>query len=138
MVKVLIGRGKTTVDVYKNNYERIKLHAAAERYNIKEYINELLKLTLNKYDFAKKFAPHLEIDSVDGKKITLKDKKNKALVDLHFVNNELRCEVDKDSRCCIHARYVWLMPHFAKLSGVGAIETDEVKDSTALTSSLIL
>ena len=116
---VMVERIKTNVDVSKPNYERLKSKAIEERYNVKEYTNLLIKLTLDKMEYAQRFAPYLSVYKVHENKITLTDSKNRSLIDLLVDANEgtIHCEID-NLDFCHHVVFALLMPEFAKLQGV--------------------
>jgi len=106
-----------SVSVNKSIYVVIKSQAEAKRYSVKQYINTLLDSCVKKYQFVDKQWPGLSVDGFDENNknhIILKDSKKRKFFDVRLVSDELRCEQD-DSKCCIHTRFVWMMPEFAKL-----------------------
>jgi hypothetical protein len=109
------GKDIVTVDVYRENYIALKAKATKERYDMKEYINHILKSYLDKGYLIEEMAPHLNIDSIQDNTITLKDNKTKNLVDVLYVGGELQCETDKATDC-IHTRFVWASPELAKVA----------------------
>ena len=74
------GRSVVTVEIFLENYEKIKKRAIQKRLNIKEYINDFLQVYLEKEEFLARVAPSLSVDSYEGNRITLKDVKKKILV----------------------------------------------------------
>ena len=88
------GRSVVTVEIFVENYQKMKERAVQKRLNIKEYVNDFLQVYLEKEEFLSRVAPSLSVDSYEGNRITLKDVKKKILVDVFYVNGELQCETD--------------------------------------------
>jgi len=106
-----------TVNINRGTYVVIKSQAEDRRYSVKDYVNELLDSYVKKYEFVDKQWPGLSVEGFDENNknhIILKDSKKRKFFDVRLVSDELRCEQD-DSKCCIHTRFVWMMPEFAKL-----------------------
>jgi hypothetical protein len=118
MVVIRGGRKVVTVEVFAENYERIKIKASQKKQNIKEYVNDLLGVYLEKEDFIHLIAPSLSIDSYEGNRITVKDVKEKVLVDVFYKNGDLQCEKDQRNNC-IHTRFIWMTPEISKITTNG-------------------
>lgn len=114
MVVTRGGRKVVTVEVFAENYERIKSNALQKKQNIKEYVNDLLGVYLEKEDFIHLVAPSLSIDSYEGNRITVKDIKEKVLVDVFYKNGDLQCEKDQSNNC-MHTRFIWMTPEISKI-----------------------
>lgn len=114
------GRNIVTVEIYIENYEKIKQRAIRKRLNIKEYMNDFLQVYLEKEEFLSRVAPSLSLDSYEGNRITLKDIKKKVLVDVYYINGELQCEVDQSNNC-LHTKFIWMIPEISK------IKTNDIK-----------
>lgn len=112
------GRSVVTVEIFLENYEKIKQRAVQKRLNIKEYVNDFIQLYLEKEEFLTRVAPSLSVDSYEGNRITLKDVKKKILVDVYYVNGDLQCEVDQSTNC-IHTKFIWMIPEISKIKTNG-------------------
>jgi len=112
------GRSVVTVEIFVENYEKMKQRAIRKRLNIKEYVNEFLQGYLEKEEFLARVAPSLSVDSYQGNRITLKDVKKKILVDVFYVNGELQCETDQSNNC-IHTKFIWMIPEISKIKTNG-------------------
>jgi hypothetical protein len=112
------GRSVVTVEIFVENYEKMKQRAIQKRLNIKEYVNEFLQGYLEKEEFLARVAPSLSVDSYQGNRITLKDVKKKILVDVFYVNGELQCETDQSNNC-IHTKFIWMIPEISKIKTNG-------------------
>lgn len=108
------GRNVVTVEIFIENYEKIKQRAIQKRLNIKEYVNDFLQLYLEKEEFLSRVAPSLSVDSYEGNRITLKDVKKKVLVDVFYINGELQCDADQSNNC-IHTKFIWMIPEISKI-----------------------
>ena len=112
------GRSVVTVEIFVENYEKMKQRAIQKRINIKEYVNEFLQGYLEKEEFLARVAPSLSVDSYQGNRITLKDIKKKILVDVFYVSGELQCEADQSNNC-IHTKFIWMIPEISKIKTNG-------------------
>jgi hypothetical protein len=112
------GRSVVTVEIFLENYEKMKKRAIQKRLNIKEYINDFLQVYLEKEEFLARVAPSLSVDSYEGNRITLKDVKKKILVDVFYVNGELQCESDRTNNC-IHTKFIWMIPEISRIKTNG-------------------
>ncbi|GKS60857.1 hypothetical protein YTPLAS21_03150 [Candidatus Nitrosocosmicus sp.] len=112
------GRSVVTVEIFLENYEKMKKRAIQKRLNIKEYINDFLQVYLEKEEFLARVAPSLSVDSYEGNRITLKDIKKKILVDVFYVNGELQCESDQTNNC-IHTKFIWMIPEISRIKTNG-------------------
>ena len=112
------GRSVVTVEIFVENYEKMKQRAIQKRLNIKEYVNEFLQGYLEKEEFLARVAPSLSVDSYQGNRITLKDVKKKILVDVFYVSGELQCEADQSNNC-IHTKFIWMIPEISKIKTNG-------------------
>jgi hypothetical protein len=92
-----------------------KKAAEERRYNTKEYMNTILKYNLMRLDFLEKQLPNLSIDSCENGRVRLKDSKEMKLIEVYFVGNEFRCELDKSTNC-IHTKFLWASPE-VRLNG---------------------
>jgi hypothetical protein len=101
--------------IFRDIYDKYKEKAEAERYDFKEYLNNLLEAWLQKEEFIKTFAGHLSIDSLQTNGVTLKDTKEKKLVDVYLSDHKLRCELC-NSTDCIHTIYVWASPETGRIA----------------------
>ncbi|KAA2278894.1 MAG: hypothetical protein AB7V56_14985 [Candidatus Nitrosocosmicus sp.] len=108
------GRNVVTVEIFIENYEKMKQRAIQKRLNIKEYVNDFLQLYLEKEEFLSRVAPSLSVDSYEGNRITLKDTNKKVLVDVFYSNGELQCDVDQSNNC-IHTKFIWMIPEISKI-----------------------
>ncbi|HET6590727.1 MAG TPA: hypothetical protein VFG45_11255 [Candidatus Nitrosocosmicus sp.] len=108
------GRNVVTVEIFVENYEKMKQRAIQKRLNIKEYVNDFLQLYLEKEEFLSRVAPSLSVDSYEGNRITLKDINKKVLVDVFYSNGELQCDVDQSNNC-IHTKFIWMIPEISKI-----------------------
>ncbi|MDR4490868.1 MAG: hypothetical protein R2685_08195 [Candidatus Nitrosocosmicus sp.] len=108
------GRNVVTVEIFIENYEKMKQRAIQKRLNIKEYVNDFLQLYLEKEEFLSWVAPSLSVDSYEGNRITLKDTNKKVLVDVFYSNGELQCDVDQSNNC-IHTKFIWMIPEISKI-----------------------
>lgn len=109
------GKDVVTVDIYKEIYEPLSKAAFKDGMPSKTYINLLLYNCLNKLEFLNKLAPYLSIDDFEGNRITLKDSKNRKLIDIYQRNGEFFCESDNTTNC-IHTHYVWASPRTGRVS----------------------
>ena len=108
--------------IFREIYDKYKEKAESERYDVKEYLNNLLEAWLKKEEFIKTFAGHLSVDSLQVNGITLKDTKEKKLVDVYLSDHKLQCELC-NSTDCIHAIYVWASPEIGRIPhATGKIE----------------
>ncbi len=112
------GRSVVTVEIFAENYEKIRQKALQKRLNIKEYVNELLESYLEKEEFLARVAPSLSVDSYEGNRITIKDVKKKILVDVFYSGGELQCDVDQSNNC-IHTKFIWMIPEISKIKTNG-------------------
>lgn len=112
------GRNVVTVEIFLENYEKIKQRAVQKRLNIKEYVNDFIQLYLEKEEFLTRVAPSLSVDSYEGNRITLKDVKKKILVDVYYINGDLQCEIDQSTNC-IHTKFIWMIPEISKIKTNG-------------------
>lgn len=112
------GRSVVTVEIFLENYEKLKKRAIQKRLNIKEYVNDFLKVYIEKEEFLSRVAPSLSVDSYEGNRITLKDVKKKILVDVFYVNGELQCEADQSNNC-IHTKFIWMIPEISRIKTNG-------------------
>lgn len=112
------GRSVVTVEIFLENYEKLKKRAIQKRLNIKEYVNDFLKVYIEKEEFLTRVAPSLSVDSYEGNRITLKDVKKKILVDVFYVNGELQCEADQSNNC-IHTKFIWMIPEISRIKTNG-------------------
>lgn len=112
------GRSVVTVEIFLENYEKMKKRAIQKRLNIKEYINDFLQVYIEKEEFLARVAPSLSVDSYEGNRITLKDVKKKILVDVFYVNGELQCESDQTNNC-IHTKFIWMIPEISRIKTNG-------------------
>jgi hypothetical protein len=106
-----------TVNINRGTYVLLKSKAEDRRYSVKDYVNELLDSYVKKYEFVDTQWPGLSVEGFDPNNknhIILKDSKKRKFFDVWLYKDELKCEQD-DSKCCIHTRYVWLIPEFSKL-----------------------
>lgn len=108
------GRNVVTVEIFIENYEKMKQRAIQKRLNIKEYVNDFIQLYLEKEEFLSWVAPSLSVDSYEGNRITLKDTNKKVLVDVFYSNGELQCDVDQSNNC-IHTKFIWMIPEISKI-----------------------
>jgi hypothetical protein len=108
------GRNVVTVEIFIENYEKMKQRAIQKRLNIKEYVNDFLQLYLEKEEFLSWVAPSLSVDSYEGNRITLKDTNKKVLVDVFYSSGELQCDVDQSNNC-IHTKFIWMIPEISKI-----------------------
>jgi hypothetical protein len=105
-----------TVDIDKEVYEEIKQKAVQKRFFVKDYVNSILKMNVEKDKFLERYAPHLSVDEMqEPNVIILKDTERRGLVDVRVVDSELRCDAD-ESTDCVHAHFVWALPEVAKLN----------------------
>jgi hypothetical protein len=102
--------------IFRDIYDKYKERAESERYDIKEYLNKLLAAWLEKEEFIKTFAGHLSIDSLQENRVTLKDTKEKKLIDVCLNDHKLRCEFHNNSTDCIHTIYVWASPETGRIN----------------------
>ena len=112
------GRSVVTVEIFVENYEKMKQRANQKRLNIKEYVNDFLQGYLEKEEFLSRVAPSLSVDSYQENRITLKDVKKKILVDVFYVSGELQCEADQSNNC-IHTKFIWMIPEISKIKSNG-------------------
>ena len=112
------GRSVVTVEIFVENYEKMKQRANQKRLNIKEYVNDFLQGYLEKEEFLARVAPSLSVDSYQGNRITLKDIKKKILVDVFYVSGDLQCEADQSNNC-IHTKFIWMIPEISKIKTNG-------------------
>ena len=110
------GRSVVTVEIFLENYEKMKKRAIQKRLNIKEYVNDFLQVYLEKEEFLSRVAPSLSVDSYEGNRITLK---KKILVDVFYVNGELQCEIDQTNNC-IHTKFIWMIPEISNIKTNGS------------------
>jgi len=104
-----------TVDIDKAVYEEIKKKAAQKRYFVKNYVNEALRMMVEKDRFLERYAPHLSLDDLqEPNVIVLKDTEKRGLVDVRVVDGELRCDVDRTTDC-VHTHFAWALQEVAKL-----------------------
>lgn len=108
------GRNVVTVEIFVENYEKMKQRAMQKRLNIKEYVNDFIQLYLEKEEFLSRVAPSLSVDSYEGNRITLKDTNKKVLVDVFYSSGELQCDVDQSNNC-IHTKFIWMIPEISKI-----------------------
>jgi hypothetical protein len=108
------GRQVVTVELFAENYDKIKQKALQKRLNVKEYVNDILGTYLEKEDFIHLIAPTLSIDSYEGNRVTIKDVKEKILIDVFYKNGDLQCEKD-NSNNCIHTRFIWMTPEISRI-----------------------
>lgn len=114
MVVIRGGQKVVTVDIFEEHYEKIKLKAGQKGTNIKQYVNDLLGIYLEKEDFIHLIAPSLSIDSYEDNRITIKDVKEKVLVDVFYKDGDLQCE-KHNSNNCVHTRFIWMAPEISKM-----------------------
>lgn len=114
MVVIRGGKKVVTVDILEDHYEKIRLKAASKGTNIKQYVNDLIGIYLEKEDFIHLIAPSLSIDSYEGNRITVKDVKEKVLVDVFYKDGDLQCEKDQTNNC-MHTRFIWMTPEISKI-----------------------
>jgi hypothetical protein len=108
------GRGSSTVEIVSEVYERARELAQAKRFTVKEYINERLRLSLDKEAMIHRMLPHISIESYEGNMMLLKDFKARGFVEVFLRDGKVYCE--KDGSCyCDHCCYVWAIPEFGYL-----------------------
>jgi|1186.fasta_scaffold29021_2 hypothetical protein len=109
------GKDLVSAHIFRDIYDKYKERAESERYDVKEYLNNLLEAWLQKEEFINTFAGHLSIDSLQENVITLKDTKEKKLVDVYLSDHKLRCELCNLTDC-IHTIYVWASPEIGRIT----------------------
>jgi hypothetical protein len=112
------GKIVTPVDIYMENYQVLKEQARHQRYYIKEYINRILELAIQKDKFLERYAPYLSVDSFIDDRITLLDSNPQTkfkYIDVKVRDHELICEQDEKTDC-VHCHFVWAIPQVAKLN----------------------
>ncbi len=94
----------------------------------------MLAAWLEKEEFIKTFAGHLSIDGLQENRVTLKDTKEKKLIDVYLDNHKLRCEFHNNSTDCIHTIYVWASPETGRIPGTtGKLRNITLPDQSQLT-----
>jgi hypothetical protein len=112
------GKMVTPVDIYMENYSILREQASKKRYFIKDYINQILDLAIQKDKFLERYAPFLSVDSFIDDRITLLDSNPSSkfkYIDVKVRDHELICEQDETTDC-VHCHFVWAIPEIAKLN----------------------
>jgi len=107
-----------TVDIFKPNYEILKVKAQEKRYSVKEYVNDVLASVIQKEKFLERYAPFLSVINFIDDRVTLHDGNPKSkykYIDVKVRNSQLICEAEEKTDC-IHCFYVWARPEVAKLN----------------------
>jgi len=110
--------GVVTVDIFKTNYNILKDKAEVKRYSIKEYINKILELAIQKDKFLERYAPFLSVNNFIDDRVTLIDRNPKTkwkYIDVKVRDHQLICEPEEKTDC-IHCHFVWAIPEVAKLN----------------------
>ena len=107
-----------TVDVYDATYDTLRKEAERRRLTVKAFINKILQTSESKFKYLAEVAPHLSVDDFGENYVTIKDSKNKKLVDVYRHGSELRCSEHKNEDDCIHIRFLWISPDVGQLPGV--------------------
>ena len=103
------------VDIKREVYNKISKIAESKETSIRKYVNEVLLLNLEKYEFLKIYAPYLSKVGIEGNRLTIRDEKAKQKnYDVYLHDSKLVCETD-GSDSCIHVRFALCLPELAKL-----------------------
>lgn len=106
------GREIITMDIFKENYLKLKKEAEAEKEDVKGYLNKLIEDHISQKEFLDKIAPSLGLEEIEGDKIILKDPKERKFIDLHYTKDlNISCTDDKCKKHkedCKHKRFVYM------------------------------
>lgn len=78
------------------------------------WVSEYLLLNIEKDDFLKRYAPHIEKMSLQGNILLLKDHKRNQYAEIEYKDNTVWCRLD-ESDSCIHVHYAFALPELARL-----------------------
>lgn len=63
-------------------------------------------------------CPISSIDLYEGNRVTVKDVKEKGLIDVFYKNWDLQFEKDNGNNC-MHTRFIWMTPEISKIKTIG-------------------
>ncbi len=110
------GKEIITVDIEKDIYESLKIKAETGRYTIKEFINNILRIEMERSEKLLKSLPRLSMYGYKkNSTIFVGDKKlGDGFADVFVMDGKMRCD-ECESYNCEHAQFAALQPEAIEL-----------------------
>jgi hypothetical protein len=108
------GKDVVTVEIFRETYNLMKLVAEKKRWNTKEYINSVLKESIDREKFLQAYAPFLLKVGYEGNILFIKDSKIGKTAEICLREQVLYCNLC-ESKDCIHIHYSLALPEITKL-----------------------
>lgn len=108
------GKDVITVEIFKETYDVMKSIAEKKRWNTKDYINIVLKESIERNRFLQAYAPYLFKVGYEGNILFIKDTKIGKTAEIYRRDKALYCNIC-ESKDCVHIHYTLALPEVAKL-----------------------
>jgi hypothetical protein len=108
------GKEVITVEIFEETYEIMKSVAEKKHWNTKEYINSVLKESIDRDLFLQAYAPFLLKVGYESNILFIKDSKIGKTAEIYLRGQVLYCNLC-ESKDCIHIHYSLALPEIAKL-----------------------
>lgn len=108
------GKEVITVEIFKETYEVMKSIAEKRRWNTKDYINTVLRESIERDRFLQTYAPFLFKVGFEGNTLFIKDSKIGKTAEIFLRDRALYCNVC-ESKDCVHIHYALVLPEVVKL-----------------------
>jgi hypothetical protein len=108
------GKEVITVEIFRETYDTMKSLAEKKRWNTKEYINSVLKDSIDREKFLQAYAPFLVKVGYEGNILFIRDSKIGKTTEIYLREQVLYCNLC-ESKDCIHIHYALALPEIAKL-----------------------
>ena len=104
-----------TVDIARPVYQKISEIAKENNRPIKDFVNELLLMNIEKDNFLKSYAPYLSKAGSHENSLYIKDHNVNRTAEVILKDHTLFCILD-NSKNCIHVHFALALPELGKLN----------------------
>ncbi|MGI0025261.1 MAG: hypothetical protein ACREA4_08975 [Nitrososphaera sp.] len=108
------GREVITVEIFKETYDAMKTVAERNRWNMKDYINSVLREVIERNRFLQAYAPYLLKVGCEGNILFIKDSKLGKTSEIQLRDRTLFCNIC-ESKDCTHIHYALALPEVTRL-----------------------
>lgn len=105
-----------TVDIERPLHEKLTKSADAKNISLRKFVNETLRMDVEKIEFMSRIAPKLSMIEAQSDSILIRDEsaKKTRFAQIVIRNEKLWCDLD-DSHECEHVRYALTLPELINL-----------------------
>ncbi|MEM3160180.1 MAG: hypothetical protein QXJ74_05300 [Nitrososphaera sp.] len=100
------------IDVKRNVYQKLQALAESEKLSLRQYVNDLLTMSVEKNEFLQRYAPHLSKWGVQDNVLLIRDAKLNKTAEIYLRESHLFCALDERDDC-VHIHFALLLPELA-------------------------